>query len=307
MQDLVTPSGPTGTSVDAASKSQIDWGAILAGAVAAAAISALLMGFGSAVGLSLTSARPFAGLSVTTLGVLLSLWLAAVHVGSFATGGYLAGRLRARSTASQGERDFRDGAHGFLVWGIGTLLAAYLIAAGLGALTRGTAQTAASAIDTTTSTLAANASLPADPLAYSVDLLLRRPASAGQSPQAVREETITQEIARIFAMSIVKDQISDIDRRHLATLVASRTGLSAADADKRVDGTWTSYRTLKAEATQKAIEVAETSRKSAVLMAFLLAAMSLAGLTAATWGAAIGSKHRDENQSVRVFGAERLW
>ncbi len=306
MQDTVNTSGATANAVGPASRSQIDWGAISAGAVAAAAISALLMGFGSAVGLSLTSARPFAGLSMATMGVLLALWLAAVHVGSFATGGYLASRMRARSTASQGERDFRDGVHGFLVWGIGTLLAAYLIGGGLGAIVRGTAQTAASAVGAASSTLAASA-LPADPLAYSVDVLLRRPASTGPGAPVVRDESVTPELTRIFAMSIANDKISDADRQYLASLVAARTGLSPVDAEKRVDSTWTSYRALKAEAAQKAIEIAETSRKSTVLMAFLLAVMSLAGLAAATWGAAIGSKHRDENLSVRVFGAERLW
>lgn len=307
MQDVINSPGTTTDAVGPASRSQIDWGAIAAGAVTAAAISTLLMGFGSAVGLSLTSARPFSGLSVATMGVVLAMWLAAVHVGSFATGGYLASRMRARSTASQDERDFRDGAHGFLVWGIGTLLAAYLIAGGLGAIVRGTTQTAGSAIGAASSTLAANAALPADPLAYSVDVLLRRPPSTGQGTPAVSGETVTPEVARIFAMSIVNDKISDVDRQHLASLVATRTGLSPVESEKRVDSTWASFRALKAEATQKAIEIAETGRKSALLMAFLLAVTSLAGLAAATWGAAIGSKHRDENQSVSVFGAKRLW
>jgi hypothetical protein len=305
MQNLVHTSEATSNAVGPASRSQIDWGAIAAGAVAAAAISVLLIGFGSAVGLSLTSARPFAGLSVMATGVLMALWLAAVHIGSFATGGYLASRMRARSSASQGERDFRDGAHGFLVWSIGTLLAAYLIAGGLGAIARGTAQTVAGAASTAAT---ASALLPADPLAYSVDVLLRRQASTtGQASPAVRDETVTPEITRIFAMSVAADKLTDADRQYLSSLVATRTSLSQADAQKRVDDTWTSYRTLKAEATQKAIEIAETSRKSAVLMAFLLAAMSLTGLAAATWAAAVGSKHRDENQNVRVFGAARLW
>jgi hypothetical protein len=293
------------------SGSKIDWSAIIAGGVAAAAISTLLMSFGGAVGLSLTSPRPFVGLSASVMAVLISLWLAVVHVGSFASGGYLAGRMRARSSATQDERAFRDGAHGFLVWAIGTLLATYLIVSGVGAMARGTAQTAAPLLSAATqavSNMASSSAAPSDPIGYTADLLLRRPTGAPTaSANNAREESVTREITRIIGMAIVNDSISTADRQHLASIVAERTGLSPADADKRVAETWSRYRSIKEEAAQKLSDAAEMSRKAAVLMAFLLAAVSLSGLVAATWGASVGSLHRDQNQSIRILGTSRIW
>ena len=140
----------------------VDWRAIFAGALAAAAISVLLLGFGSAIGLSLTSARPYAGLSATLMALLITFWFAIVHVGSFAAGGYLAARLRASTAASAAkgapnvEREFRDGAHGFLVWALGTLLGAALIAGSIISIGKGTAEVAASAVSAGAAQTASN-------------------------------------------------------------------------------------------------------------------------------------------------------
>ena len=80
--------------------SGVDWKAVIAGAIAAAAISGLLTAFGAAIGLSLTSAHR-TGLSVTTLAIAAAIWLVMVHVWSFTAGGYLArpavGSLSSRS------------------------------------------------------------------------------------------------------------------------------------------------------------------------------------------------------------------
>ena len=72
----------------------VDWGPIILGTLGALAIMVVLMTFGGALGLSVTSAQPYAGLSAKALAVLAGLYAALVHVASFSAGGYLAGRLR---------------------------------------------------------------------------------------------------------------------------------------------------------------------------------------------------------------------
>ncbi len=125
---------PTPVIVESASIDQtsahVDWQAILAGAVAAAGLSAIFITFGGAIGLSMSSARPYAGWSATVIAVVAGLWMALSQVGSFAAGGYVAGRLRHRTGVSRSETSFRDGAHGFIVWCVGTLVGAYLLASG---------------------------------------------------------------------------------------------------------------------------------------------------------------------------------
>ena len=50
-----------------------------------------------------------------------------VATGSFALGGYLAGRVRSTWQAADDEVEFRDGTHGLLVWAIGVVLGVALL------------------------------------------------------------------------------------------------------------------------------------------------------------------------------------
>jgi hypothetical protein len=55
--------------------SYVDWGAIIAGAILASAIAFVLLTFGSAVGLTLTSPFRGEGLAGTALAVAIALWV----------------------------------------------------------------------------------------------------------------------------------------------------------------------------------------------------------------------------------------
>ena len=63
------------TSVEANAPSSIDWAAVIAGAFVAAAISFVLLTFGTAIGLSITSPYPREGISETAFLVILALWV----------------------------------------------------------------------------------------------------------------------------------------------------------------------------------------------------------------------------------------
>src|ERR1700730_6228120 len=107
--------------------SHIEWGPVFAGALAAAALSFVLLSAAASLGLSLISAYP--GHSyVKTGGTLAALWSLIVTIGSFLLGGYIAGRLRSSwREASANEVAFRDGMHGFLVWSLGIVGGAVLV------------------------------------------------------------------------------------------------------------------------------------------------------------------------------------
>ncbi|MDP2330947.1 MAG: hypothetical protein Q8M19_09665 [Reyranella sp.] len=124
--------------------SYLEWGPVIAGALGAAAISLVFFTFGSALGLSVVSPYPYAGMSVTLLLVLTALFAAVVQVGSFAAGGYLAGRMRTPWLGGvESERQFRDGSHGFAVWAVGILIGACIAVAGAGIALRTAVQTTA--------------------------------------------------------------------------------------------------------------------------------------------------------------------
>ena len=88
-----TPGGPL---------SYIHWGPGIAGAIIAAATSFVLMSFASAVGLMVASPSPTWRDASVWLAILSGFWIIVVAVGSFALGGYVAGRVRSTWKASSG-------------------------------------------------------------------------------------------------------------------------------------------------------------------------------------------------------------
>jgi len=254
---ILTPGGPL---------SYIQWGPGIAGAIVAAATSFVLMGFASAVGLMVTSPSPTWRDASVWLAILSGFWIIVVAVGSFALGGYLAGRVRSTWAASPDEVEFRDGMHGLIVWALGVMLGALLLAMTASTFAAGTA-----------------ASPPRDTagapgfLAYEIDRLFR----SERRPEPATPE-VRAEAGRIIMKGLGRAELPGEDRIQLVRLTAAVSGLAPPDADKRVTQVLTDAR-----------NAASKARRSAVVLGFCLAA-ALAAAAAAAWIAAgIGGKHRD--------------
>jgi hypothetical protein len=297
----------TGTGLSVMDRPRyLEWGPVIAGACAAAAISVLLLTFGTAVGLSVTSPWPGRGVSLTVAAWAVIWWTVLVQIASFAAGGYLAGRMRSRwGDSATEEGQFRDGAHGFMVWAIGILIGATVLAMTSGAVLRTATQSAAVVGAGAASGAAANPSLATGPTDYDVDLLLRPgPAAATPGAQPQRDDaSVRAEAGRIFAASIKNQELSPRDRDYLTQLVAARTGLPQAEAQQRVDAAMNEARDLEIKARQ----VADQARKAAVIAAFIAAASLLISLGVACVGAGAGGKHRDEGRAPHFFGHACFW
>jgi hypothetical protein len=287
------------------SRSYVEWAPIFAGAAGATALSFLLLTFGSSIGLSAVSPWPNSGLPVKVIGIIAALWVVIVQVGSFAAGGYVAGRLRAPvSDKASPERHFRDGAHGFLVWSVGTLLGVIAMAMTSGAALKAGADVASNVAGGATQAVASGA-VANGPAQLGVDLLLRSDVAASQQPVAAANSAgdMNGELNRLFVRSLESGSVAPTDRDYLAGLIARRTGLPAAEAQKRIDDAFAAAR----QARVKALEAADAARRTAALAGFLAAASLLISLVAATAGAGLGGRHRDENTAATIFGGSRFW
>lgn len=112
----------------------VSWGAVIAGAVGAAALSLVLLLLGTGLGMAVISPWASRGISEDAVGVSTILWVTIVQLLASALGGYLAGRLRSRWTlVHTNEVYFRDTAHGFLAWCVATLLMATVLSSAVGA------------------------------------------------------------------------------------------------------------------------------------------------------------------------------
>ncbi len=254
----------------------VEWGPILAGAVAASAISFVLFTAGSSIGLSLLSPYPTRSYG-TWAATVAAFWAIFVPILSLLIGGYIAGRMRAAWSSSADEVQFRDGVHGLLVWStavvIGGLLA-YLAA--------GTAAQLGSEVGK--AALSDRGAL----VASSVDALMRPApgAAPNQAPTGTTESR--DELMRILLSATARGSLEVADRDYLVQVVANRTGLAPDVAQKRVE-----------EAYANALEAVDTARKAAVAAGLATATALLVGLAAAWYAAQRGGHHRDQNIPAR--------
>lgn len=284
----------------------LEWGPVIAGAIGAAAISFVLLTFGSALGLSAISPYPYRGLSAPTFLVVATLYIALVQVCSYAAGGYLAGRMRSPwADGAESERHFRDGAHGFAVWALGLVISAAVVASGVSGAAK-TAIEAASAVTAgATGGVTAGASIPsaANPAQYATDFLLRPSANASASTAEGEGAVDPASLTRVFTRSLAGDALSDEDRSYLGLVVARQTGMSQPDAEKRVDAAFTEAK----KAEQKVRDVANEARKKTALAGFLTAATFAVACAAACLAAGLGGRDRDEKSARYWLGAVRFW
>ncbi len=324
----MTQTSPAGTAVIPS----LEWAPIIGGSIAAAAISFVALTFGASIGLTMTSPWPNAGVSAVTVAIVVGFWSAIVQAGAFAAGGYLAGRMRtAKMDSTFDEGQFRDGAHGFLVWALGLVFGAALLGlTGLSALkttVQSTAMVAGGAASGAAAKGTENA-LATGPVDYAVDYVFRpgpnsAPATAAapgatplgqdassQAPALTQRNSAASqsptaedraEVSRIFASSIKNQEFTGRDRDYLTQVVVRRTGVQEAEAQKRVDEAVNEAKTLEL----KAREAADKARKAALIAGFLAAAALLLSAAAASAGASLGGRHRDKGGAL--FFGSRFW
>lgn len=246
-----------------------NWSAAIAGAFIAAALFFVLLTFGVSIGLGVSSSSPTWRDTSFALAFLSGLYILLAAVVCFGVGGYLGGKLHtAVRPAPAPEVQFRDGAHGLLVWAIAVVIGAVLstvavTAVSSHALPRG------SSTDTSS----------AEPLlSYQLDRLFRSDREPGAGPSAYERA----ESGRILLTSSSHSGVSASDRSYLVRVVGRLTALPAADAQRRVDSIIADSRNAIAKA-----------RHSALLVGFMVAAALLVGALVAWEAANIAGRERD--------------
>ena len=277
-------------------KSAVSWGAILAGAVVAAAISLVLTILGTGLGFAAISPWATAGVSAGTFAVSAAIWLVIVQWLASAAGGFVTGRLRTRWVGLHtDEIFFRDTAHGFVTWCVSTLFVAALLGSALVSAIGGGVQAASTALSGAgQAAVTAVGESGADPMGYMVDTLLRPATTAATLPPASPETAnggFRAEASLILATGAARGEWPDADKAYLAQTVAARTGLTPEEATARVDQVIANIEAAKTEAK----EAADIARKSAMTTA-ILASLALAiGAFIAAVSAALAGQWRDED------------
>lgn len=272
--------------------SAVAWQAIIAGAVAAAAVSLILLILGSGLGLASVSPWSHAGISATAFTASAAIWLIVMQWTASGLGGYLAGRLRHKwVNTHEDEVFFRDTAHGFLAWALATVITAAFLASAASSVVGGVASNA--------TTLAAGAAAgvkpgpagakPAgrDPLGYFVDGMLRTEPNSLNKASPDKEAHI--KATHILVNGTENGHLSEADKAYLSRLVAAHSNVSAKEASARVD---TALMQMD-KAAVKAREEADKARKTASTIAIFTFLSMVIGAFIASVAAALGGRHRD--------------
>ena len=284
------------TTIDEPRGSLVSWGAVIAGAIASVAVSLLLLAFGTGVGFSVISPWSGEGVSATTFKIGSLIYLIVVAMLSSTVAGMLAGRLRSRWIGVHNDEIyFRDTAHGVLAWALAPLLMARNARRG----DRPTSSPARRAPShrrrlpprepaARTQCMSTRCSAPIRPPHPRPMPRSRRSsapdaeATPAAAPRNANPAASRAEVGRIFTTSLHNGSMSPADRTYVAKVVAARTGISQADAEKRVDQT-----------IADAKKAADDARKAAASFALWIAAAMLAGALSAGLAATEGGVFRD--------------
>lgn len=284
----------------------VSWRAVIAGAVAACALSFIMFTLGTGLGLSALSPWHNEGAGAATLALSTVLWVIATQLAASGIGGYMAGRLRGRWTRLRDhEVYFRDTAHGLLAWGLSTLIMATLMSAAVtGAVDQANRAAGSAAMVAGAS---ANRDGGAGIGAYWADVLLRTeavpmstqgatPVTPGQTPAVVdagTDASIRAQANRILTHALQTGTLGADDSRYLAQLVSQRTGLSQADAQARVNNVHAEAKKSVYDAAATVKQQTDDARKAAAYTALWMVVALLAGAFIAAWMATFGGRQRD--------------
>jgi hypothetical protein len=245
----------------------LQWTPIVAGALAACAVSSILVTFGTTVGLGVSSAAPTWRDSSVALWLLSGIFLILQALISFGCGGYLAGRCRTPyGEATTDDAEKRDGLQGVASWALAIVLGVVLAAL-----------VAMGASRPTSLTQPATTTEPSV-ISYEIDHLFR----SARRPPNLDVAPLRAEAGRVLMTSSSHTGVTPDDRGYLVQLVSATTGLAGADAERRVDTAIADSRTAISRV-----------RASTIILAFSVATALLLGAVAAWASAEAGGRHRD--------------
>ncbi len=278
------------------SHSAVSWGAIIGGAVIAAALTVTLLVGGTGLGFMAISPWSQEGASGSTLAIGTIAWLFATQIIAYGIAGYVTGRLRTNWSGVHGDEvHFRDTAHGFLVWALSAVVGIFMLGSGAASVISGTAQAGASLTGAGVGAASAvvgkagkdQAEGPG--LSYFTDTLLRPADPANMRVEGANPE---REVSRILARSLKEGKVSDQDQDYLLRLVADRTGLTPEQAKERLASVEKQAKEAADKLEQQAREAADTARKAAAAFALWAFASLLVGAFVASLAATMGGRAR---------------
>ena len=268
-------------------RSRISWGAVVAGAIVAAATSLLLSLLGAAFGAgSVGDLQAAARGEANAAGAGMAIWAIIDLFLSMLFGGYVASRLSGTHSHLDGEL------HGVTMWALATLLGVLGFAGALAGAISGLGFNLGPAIMGPASQNIQTVAPEANPQR----LVDRFEASLGRSgnPTTMTHDQIGAEMRTILGghSFVTGGSLSDADRARMVSLVAAQFGLTNDEATQRVARMESDAKATFAAADQRARELADRAAQGVASGAQALFTSLVFGLLGALVGAWLGTRHK---------------
>ncbi|MBW3571879.1 MAG: hypothetical protein KY467_12310 [Gemmatimonadetes bacterium] len=291
---------------------RLSWGGIFAGFVVATALQMVFTTLGAAIGL--TAFDPGQGDSARALGIGVIIWFALTAIVTMFIGGMTTGRMAGILTRGDGM------VHGVVMWSLSLLLALYMASVGMGRvlggavdlITRATAATAGAAVGAVGqlggAAIGQAGSVDAEALRQEIERALEQTGNPALSPDTLQQQAQAagQTAAGGASNRQVAQEISDrvsatageVSRDDLTNVIAARTGMSRAEAERAADRVQTAIGNARQQVSQVAGQVQQQAGQTAEEAAnttskAMWGALLLMGLSAAAAAFGAASTARD--------------
>lgn len=269
------------------SRSRISWGAVIAGAIVAAATSLLLSLLGAAFGGgSISDLEQAARGEANAAGAGMAIWAIIDLFLSMLFGGYVASRLSGTHSHLDGEL------HGVTMWALATLLGVLGFAGAIAGAIAGMGFNVGPAVLGPTASQSVQVAPELDPQR----LVDRFETSLGRSgnPTTMTHDQIAAEMRTILGghSFVTNGTLSDADRARLVSLAAAQFGLTNDEATQRVARMESDAKATFAAADQRARNLADQAAQGVASGARALFTSLVFGLLGALIGAWLGTRHK---------------
>lgn len=259
---------------------QISWGAVIGGALMALVIQIILNMIGVGVGLATGNAAAGDSPSASSFSVGAGVWWVVSGIVAAAIGGYLAGRLSGKPSAST------TAYHGLISWALSTLVIIYLLSSAATGLFGGALSTVSSALGGAGKTVGASVQTAVQAAAPQLnnmnDPMSRiegqvRSASGGQDPAALRDAAAAA--VRAALSGDPAQQAAATDKA--ADALAKAQGIPQDQAKAQIVQYQQQYKEAMEKAKAQAKQVADATAKTVSRGALFGALALLLGALAA--------------------------
>jgi hypothetical protein len=303
------------TRAGAALLSKISWGAVLAGVIVSLVTMLVLNLLGIGIGLAsinpVTEASPFSGVGTGAI-----IWYILSNLIAIFAGGYTAARLSGIPIP------VISTFHGILSWCLYTLISFWLLTTAVGSIVSGVGSAISQTLSSAGSVITGgqsgsgqsqqsgqSASLPGlDKITREVKQVLRQTGDPALQPNALgnRAENVAQDARQsLQSGSSLSDQeisgmlqqlmykggnlVDKLDQKDVASVIASRTGMSQAEANNAAETVTRNFEEAKQEAQQLAAEAKQQANQAAAKAADMVSSAAIWSFVALVLGAIVAA------------------